>query len=105
VLANTAGNLVHVADVAGDIDSSLADTTDILKVVLDRARAIDDKLGGIRHSDGTVAIVKHIEIANGALGDVRHDTKSIVGGLQDVNKNLTAICNTPLLAALPPHQC
>ncbi|MGE3286588.1 MAG: hypothetical protein AB7J32_10865 [Pseudonocardia sp.] len=106
-LANTAGNLVHVAEVGGKIDSSLADTTDILKVVLDRARAIDDKLEGIQSedSDGTADIVKHIDIANGALGNVRDDTKGIVGGLKDVNKNLSAICGSPLLVALPPGQC
>lgn len=103
-LAGTSDKLVHVAETGGKIDSSLKDTTDVLKVVLDRAQEIDKTLVSVqgKDSNGTASIVNHIEIANGVLGDVRHDTENIVGGLKQVNQNLHAICNSALLQLLPP---
>jgi methyl-accepting chemotaxis protein len=106
-LGNISSVLVTVAGTTGDIDKSLDDTTDILVHVRDNAGKIEDTLEHAQHKDseGTAAIAPRVDHANDVLSAVQHDTHTVVGQLIGVNKNLLAVCQSTLLAALPPFTC
>ncbi len=99
--------LVRVADTTGAIDGSLGDTANILVAILGKADQVESVLEDAQNAKslGTEGIPIRVDRANDVLQPVRDDTKNIVSGLKDINKNLEAICNSPLLILLPPQQC
>jgi methyl-accepting chemotaxis protein len=106
-LVDTTKILVGVAGSTSNISSSLSDTTNILKTVLNSAGKINDTLRAAqrRDSEGTELIPINVDRVNRVLDPVQDDTHTVVGQLRGVNQNLTAICQSPLLLALPPFTC
>ncbi|MBV9313821.1 MAG: hypothetical protein JO100_08775 [Pseudonocardia sp.] len=106
-LVDTSKVLVGVAGTTGNINSSLVDTANILAVVYDRASGINSTLREAQRKEtpGTSAIIGRVRHANDILQRVQDDTHTVTGQVRGVNQNLTAICQSPLLFALPPETC
>jgi hypothetical protein len=106
-LAATSPLLLGIAGSTTDISGSLSDTTNILESVQDSATRIRDALNGSERADslGFAEDLNRVDRVNHVLSPVRADTHTTTGELVGVNHNLTAICQSPLLLALPPHTC
>jgi methyl-accepting chemotaxis protein len=106
-LATASRLAVGIGGSTGDISRSLADTTNILESVLDSAGGIRDALRGAERaaSLGTADALNRVNRVNEVLHPVQDDTHTVTGQLGGVNQNLTAICQSPLLLALPPQAC
>ena len=99
--------LVGVAGTTGQIARALSDTADILRDVRSRAGRIHGELVAAerKDSEGTAEIPVNVRRVNDQLRPIRDDTGDIVGELRGVNKNLTAICQSPVLRLFPPFKC
>lgn len=101
-------------------DSSLKDTSPLLKVVLGQ---LGDVRGVLVDADdppdkfGVQNIHRRVAVANGQgntgdmatspanLTNAKADTGNILAGLQDVNKHLKSICNSAAVQASGPVPC
>jgi ABC-type transporter Mla subunit MlaD len=106
-LAATSPLLRGIAGSTGDISRSLSDTTNILESVRDAAARIRDTLDGAERADslGFAEDLNRVDRVNHVLHPIQGDTHTTTRGLVGVNHNLTAICQSPLLLALPPLTC
>lgn len=101
-LKDTDGSLKNTNGSLGNTSGSLVNTSGTLSSVLRLA-------GGIRttlvdaddppDAFGVQNISERVRFANGVLAPARADTANIVGGLGNVNGNLTGICNSAAVRA------
>lgn len=101
-LADTSGILVSASGSVRQISGSLSDTSNILRNVLGVAGRIDATLETAERPEslGTAEIPRRVAAANAVLGPIQADTSNISSALVGVNRNLTAICTSPLLTVL-----
>lgn len=101
-LVDTSNVLVNVTNTTGTIATSLVDTSNILQNVLGRATTIQNVLVATQRVDsqGTALIPINVARVNAILEPVQNDTSNIVARLGEVNANLTAICQSPVLRVL-----
>ncbi len=101
-LKNTDGSLKDTNGSLGNTSGSLVNTSNTLSSVLRLAGGIRSTLVDADDPPDTLGvqnISERVRFANGVLAPARVDTANIVGGLRNVNGNLTGICNSAAVQA------
>jgi methyl-accepting chemotaxis protein len=106
-LIDTSGTLIGASQSVAAISNSLVDTSNVLLNVLGLAQSIDGTLESVQNIDsrGTALVTPQVNVINGLLQGIQHDTSTINLQLMEVNRHLTNICTSPVLALLPPFKC
>lgn len=126
-LVDTTGTLGNTSAALRGISASLVDTSNQLVSVRGTATRIRNTLNDAQRvgSNGTNRIWRRVRFINGGpflgggnntrlggsganpngLNAVKADTGNILGGLREVNKHLTSICQSTLLQIAAPGPC